>query len=375
LGNRVFRAEWTEGPIFLARGERVSIRIINVTKRFGSLEAVKKVSLEIHTGEFFTLLGPSGCGKTTLLRSIAGFNQPEAGEIYFGDKRIDKMAAHKRGIGMVFQNYAVFPHLTVHDNIAYGLKARKIPAQDMEPRVEKALQMVRLGGMEGRLPNQLSGGQLQRVAIARALVIEPQVLLMDEPLSNLDAKLRVEMRSEIRELQRQMRITTIYVTHDQEEALSISDRIAVMNLGVVEQVGRPWEVYNTPVNRFVAGFIGTTNFFEGEGTGPEGVVQVGEVKMKVTGAFRPPGEKVFFSIRPEAFKVAEQLTDEERKGMFRIPAKVAKVEYLGYMTKYDLELGKNLNAKMVSYDVLPENLRKEEEAVDLFYDPRRVLVY
>ena len=259
----------------------MSIRIVGVSKRFGSLEAVKNVSLEIRTGEFFTLLGPSGCGKTTLLRSIAGFNQPETGEIYFGDKRIDRMAAHKRGIGMVFQNYAVFPHLTVGDNVAYGLKARKVPSGEIGPKGKKALQMVRLGGMEDRLPNQLSGGQLQRVAIARALVIEPQVLLMDEPLSNLDAKLRVEMRGEIRELQRQMGITTVYVTHDQEEALSISDRIAVMNLGVVEQVGMPWEIYNAPVNRFVAGFIGTTNFFEGKWSGEAGIADVEGVRMRV----------------------------------------------------------------------------------------------
>ncbi|MBM4330885.1 MAG: ABC transporter ATP-binding protein [Deltaproteobacteria bacterium] len=353
----------------------MSIRISKVTKRFGHIEAVKDVSLEIKTGEFFTLLGPSGCGKTTLLRSIAGFNQPEAGEIYFGDKRVDKISAHKRGIGMVFQNYAVFPHLTVYDNVAYGLKARKMQTDEIKPRVEKALQMVRLGGLENRLPNQLSGGQLQRVAIARALVIEPQVLLMDEPLSNLDAKLRVEMRGEIRELQRQMKITTIYVTHDQEEALSISDRIAVMNYGVVEQVGRPWEVYSTPVNRFVAGFIGTTNFFEGEGTGQEGLVRVGEVLLKVPRVIRPAGEKVFFAIRPEAFKVPEQIPDEERADLFRLQAKVAKVEYLGYMTKYDLELGKSLNAKMVSYDVLPENLRREGESLEVLYDPQRVLVY
>jgi iron(III) transport system ATP-binding protein len=198
---------------------------------------------------------------------------------------------------------------------------------------------------------------------------------MDEPLSNLDAKLRVEMRSEIRELQRQMQITTVYVTHDQEEALSISDRIAVMNLGVVEQVGRPWEVYNTPTNKFVAGFIGTTNFFEGQWTGPEGQVGVSGIKMKISSHPPLPGEKVFFAIRPEAFKVAEQLTDEERKEMFRMPGKVAKVEYLGYMTKYEMDLGQNLNVKMVSYDVLPENLRKEGEALDLFYDPKRVLVY
>ncbi len=353
----------------------MSIRIANVTKRFGDLEAVKRVSLEIRTGEFFTLLGPSGCGKTTLLRSIAGFNQPDAGEIYFGGKRMDRVPAHKRGIGMVFQNYAVFPHLSVFDNVAYGLKARKVPDPEIAPRVEKALQMVRLGGMERRLPNQLSGGQLQRVAIARALVIEPQVLLMDEPLSNLDAKLRVEMRGEIRELQREMKITTLYVTHDQEEALSISDRIAVMNLGIVEQVGKPWEVYHSPANKFVAGFIGTTNFFEGEWDAPEGQVEVKGVAMKIPGGQGAPGGKVFFAIRPEAFKMAGQLTDDERKEMFRMPAKVAKIEYLGYMTKYDLELGGHLSAKMVSYDVLPQNLRHEGEAVEVFYDPKRVLVY
>jgi iron(III) transport system ATP-binding protein len=353
----------------------VSIRIVEVSKRFGSLEAVKKVSLEIRTGEFFTLLGPSGCGKTTLLRSIAGFNQPEAGEIHFGDKRIDRLAAHKRGIGMVFQNYAVFPHLTVSGNVAYGLRARRVPPAEIGPKVERALRMVRLGGLGERLPNQLSGGQLQRVAIARALVIEPQVLLMDEPLSNLDAKLRVEMRGEIRELQRQMKITTVYVTHDQEEALSISDRIAVMNLGVVEQVGKPWEVYSTPVNRFVAGFIGTTNFFEGEWSGEEGMAGVGGIRMKVPGTSCPAGQRVCYAIRPEAFKVAGQISADERSGMFGLKVKVAKVEYLGFMTKYDLELGPGLNAKMVSYDVLPENLRKEGERVEIFYDPRRVLVY
>ena len=353
----------------------MSIRIVKVTKRFGSLEAVKEVNLEIQTGEFFTLLGPSGCGKTTLLRSIAGFNQPEAGEIYFGERRIDKTSAHKRGIGMVFQNYAVFPHLTVYDNVAYGLKARRVSAPEIGPKVEKALQMVRLGGMENRLPNQLSGGQLQRVAIARALVIEPQVFLMDEPLSNLDAKLRVEMRSEIRELQRQMKITTLYVTHDQEEALSISDRIAVMNLGVVEQVGRPWEIYNTPRNRFVAGFIGTTNFFEGEGAGQEGLVRVEGILLKVEGPSRPPGEKIAFAIRPEAFKTREQISAEECARMFRLEAKIAKVEYLGFMTKYDLDLGNRLKAKMVSYDVLPRNLRQEGELLEVFYDPQRVLVY
>ena len=355
----------------------MSIRIVNVTKKFGDLEAVKDVTLEVKTGEFFTLLGPSGCGKTTLLRSIAGFNQPEKGEIYFDAKRVDKIAAHKRGIGMVFQNYAVFPHLNVLNNVAYGLKARKVPADEIQPRVSRALQMVRLTGMEDRFPDQLSGGQLQRVAIARALVIEPQVLLMDEPLSNLDAKLRIEMRSEIRELQQNMKITTLYVTHDQEEALSISDSIAVMNSGVVEQIGRPWEIYNTPTNRFVAGFIGTTNFFEGtliSAQGGEGTVQVADIQMKVSAHSPCVGEKVSFAIRPEAFKVAQEITEAERSCFLCLPGRVNKVEYLGFMTKYDLELCRGLSVKVVSYDVLPRHLRKTGETLDLFYDPQRVLI-
>jgi iron(III) transport system ATP-binding protein len=355
----------------------VSIRIVNVTKRFGDLDAVKDVTLEVKTGEFFTLLGPSGCGKTTLLRSIAGFNQPEKGEIYFSTKRVDKIAAHKRGIGMVFQNYAVFPHLNVFNNVAYGLKARNFSSDEIRPKVSRALQMVRLAGMEDRFPNQLSGGQLQRVAIARALVIEPQVLLMDEPLSNLDAKLRVEMRSEIRELQQSMKITTLYVTHDQEEALSISDSIAVMNHGVVEQMGRPWEIYNTPVNRFVAGFIGTTNFFEGTwipGTDGEGFVQVSELRMKIPAQSLHPGEKVSFAIRPEAFKVAEEMSEAERPCFHSLSGRVIKVEYLGFMTKYDLELCRGLFVKVVSYDVLPRHLRKTGETIELCYDPQRVLI-
>jgi iron(III) transport system ATP-binding protein len=356
----------------------VSIRIVNVTKKFGSVEAVKGVSLEVRTGEFFTLLGPSGCGKTTLLRSIAGFNQPDKGEIYFGERRVDKTAAHKRGIGMVFQNYAVFPHLSVADNVAYGLKARNLPAQAIVPRVEQALQMVRLSGLEDRLPNQLSGGQLQRVAIARALVIQPQVLLMDEPLSNLDAKLRVEMRSEIRALQQQMQITTIYVTHDQEEALSISDRIAVMNMGVIEQIGRPWEVYNAPVNRFVAGFIGTTNFFEGEWIAPDGeggLVRVGQVTLRVPVAQPPRGNSVSFAIRPEAFKTKDQVPEADRTRFFCLPSAVCEVEYLGSVTKYNLELGGSLTVKMISYDVLPQHLRRKGEPLEICYDPERILIY
>jgi iron(III) transport system ATP-binding protein len=230
--------------------------INNAVKRYGDFVALNGVSLDIHEGEFFTLLGPSGCGKTTLLRMIAGFNSIEGGDFYFGDKRINDVPAHKRDIGMVFQNYAIFPHLTVRENVAYGLKARKIPAKDIKPRVDEALELVQISHLADRKPNELSGGQQQRVALARAFVIEPSVLLMDEPLSNLDAKLRVQMRSVIKKLQRRLGITTIYVTHDQEEALAISDRIAVMKDGHIMQIGTPNEIYAKPQNPFVAGFKG-----------------------------------------------------------------------------------------------------------------------
>ena len=236
--------------------------IQQVVKRYGDFTAVDGVSLEIHEGEFFTLLGPSGCGKTTLLRMIAGFNSIEAGDISFGQCRINDVPAHKRDIGMVFQNYAIFPHLTVEENVAYGLKARHVPAKEIGDKVKAALELVQIANLAKRKPNELSGGQQQRVALARAFVIEPSVLLMDEPLSNLDAKLRVQMRSVIKKLQRRLGITTIYVTHDQEEALAISDRIAVMKDGVIRQVGSPFEIYTKPENPFVAGFIGVSNFID-----------------------------------------------------------------------------------------------------------------
>lgn len=220
--------------------------IKNAVKKYGDYKAVNNANLTIKEGELFTLLGPSGCGKTTLLRMIAGFNTIDEGEIAFGDKIINDIAAHKRNIGMVFQNYAIFPHMSVYDNVAYGLKARKIGKKEIKKRVIEALEMVQMEEFKDRQPSQLSGGQQQRIALARAIVIHPDVLLMDEPLSNLDAKLRVQMRTIIRKLQKNLKITTIYVTHDQEEALAISDRIAVMKLGVIQQVGTPVEIYKNP---------------------------------------------------------------------------------------------------------------------------------
>ena len=255
--------------------------IKDAVKRYGDFTALNGVSLDIREGEFFTLLGPSGCGKTTLLRMIAGFNSIEGGDFYFGEKRINDVPAHKRDIGMVFQNYAIFPHLTVSENVAYGLKARKVPKNEIGPRVAEALELVQIAHLADRKPNELSGGQQQRVALARAFVIEPSVLLMDEPLSNLDAKLRVQMRSVIKKLQRRLGITTIYVTHDQEEALAISDRIAVMKEGRIMQIGTPNEIYAKPQNPFVAGFIGVSNFLdcqvEADGSGPAAVTIQGEL--------------------------------------------------------------------------------------------------
>ncbi len=226
--------------------------------------AVKDTSLTIEPGSFVTLLGPSGCGKTTTLRMIAGFESPDEGEIYLGDEPINALTPNKRDTAMVFQSYALLPHYNVFDNVAYGLKLRKVPKDEIRERVMHILDLVELTGMEGRMTNQLSGGQQQRVALARALVIEPSVLLFDEPLSNLDAKLRVTMRTEIRRIQQEVGITAIYVTHDQSEAMALSDRIIIMRSGVVEQIGSPQEIYYHPVNEFVADFIGEANFLKGK---------------------------------------------------------------------------------------------------------------
>lgn len=246
-------------------GTRVSLDRVNIA--YGEKLAVADVNLSIAEGSFFTLLGPSGCGKTTLLRTIAGFIRQTSGEIRFGKQVMDDVPAHRRDAGMVFQNYAIFPHLTVEENVAYGLKARRMQASEMRKRVNDALEMVDLIGYEKRLPKALSGGQQQRVVIARAIAIRPRVLLMDEPLANLDAKLRVRLRNDLKALQRELAITTIYVTHDQEEALSLSDRLAVMSNGAVEQVGTPREVFREPSSVGVANFIGEANFHRAELSG------------------------------------------------------------------------------------------------------------
>ena len=289
----------------------VSIKADHVVKRYGKLTVIPDLSLEVRNGEFFTLLGPSGCGKTTLLRMIAGFNSIEGGSIYFDADPINNIPAHARNIGMVFQNYAIFPHMTVRENVEYGLKLRKVPRAEMKKQVDEILAIVRIAEYQDRLPENLSGGQQQRVALARAIVILPNVLLMDEPLSNLDAKLRIEMRGAIREVQQQIGITTVYVTHDQEEALAVSDRIAVMKGGVIQQVGAPHSIYCRPANVFVATFIGHSNLFRARvialSAGRCELEFAGGYRMAVSGVEGPrPGEDVIAAVRPEEFSIAPQ---------------------------------------------------------------------
>jgi len=314
------------------------ITLRNAARAFGSVRAVDDVSLEIRDGELFTLLGPSGCGKTTLLRMVAGFAELDRGEIAFGARRIDTLPPHKRNTGMVFQNYAIFPNLTVAGNVAYGLRARDVAKAAIAERVERALKLVQLGGYDTRWPHQLSGGQLQRVAIARALVIEPEVLLLDEPLSNLDARLRVEMRGEIRQLQQSLGITALYVTHDQEEALAISDRIAVMRGGKVEQVGPPAEVYRHPATPFVAEFVGQTNLLAGRIVArADGQVEIdaGGARFRVAGA--GAGDAASFSLRPETLRVLPPGATVP-EGWPVLAGKLARVEFLGVMTRAEFQV-------------------------------------
>ena len=276
----------------------------DLVKKFDDVAAVNHVSLEVDEGEFVTLLGPSGCGKTTTLRTIAGFYQPDQGEIYFNDRLVNNIPPAKRNTAMCFQSYALFPHMNVWDNIAFGLKMRKIPQEEQKTRVAQALEMMSLSGMDKRMPGQLSGGQQQRVALARAIVTQPDILLFDEPLSNLDAKLRVQVRVEIKEMQKRLGITSIYVTHDQDEALAISDRIVVMNQGQIEQVGDPQQIYLHPTTSFVASFIGLANILSGRIVAREGARVQLELPFGRLWAFAGDlraavGDTVKFSFRPE----------------------------------------------------------------------------
>ena len=330
--------------------------------------AVKDNSLVIEPGEFVTLLGPSGCGKTTTLRMIAGFESPDEGEIYLGDEAINALTPNKRDTAMVFQSYALLPHYNVFDNVAYGLKLRHVPKEEIRERVMKILDLVELTGMEGRMTNQLSGGQQQRVALARALVIEPSVLLFDEPLSNLDAKLRVTMRTEIRRIQQEVGITAIYVTHDQSEAMALSDRIIIMRSGVVEQVGSPQEIYYHPVNEFVADFIGEANFLKGRLE----ALSDNRAQLNVSGdichAAPVPGMEVgkdyTIVLRPEAASLAEE---------GGLPCEVVLSCFMGSYQNYHVKVGDTL-VKLTDPNPKNKRIYKVGERCHLVFDPESVHV-
>ena len=348
------------------------IIIKHALKKYGDNVIIPDLNLDIHEGEFFTLLGPSGCGKTTLLRMIAGFNSIEGGDFYFGEKRINDLDPAKRNIGMVFQNYAIFPHYTVRKNVEFGLKNKKFPKDKIKEQSEKFMNLMQIDQYADRMPERLSGGQQQRVALARALCIEPDVLLMDEPLSNLDAKLRVEMRTVIKNIQHNVGITTVYVTHDQEEAMAVSDRIAVMNAGVIQHVGTPKSIYQRPANLFVATFIGRSNVINGKL-----IAENGKTWLETLSGYRaeidtvrPEQQKnqaIVLSVRPEEFLLDRSSTDG-------ISAVVDDCVFLGLNTHYFVHLSSGEEVEIIqesSIDNIIEpgseiKLKINTEKVNLF---------
>ena len=335
--------------------DRISIR--HALKKYGDNVIIPDLSLEIKKGEFFTLLGPSGCGKTTLLRMIAGFNSIEGGEFYFNDTKINNLDPAKRNIGMVFQNYAIFPHMTVRKNVEFGLSNRKLPKDKVREQTDKFMKLMHVDEYADRLPERLSGGQQQRVALARALCIEPDVLLFDEPLSNLDAKLRVEMRTVIKNIQHNVGITTVYVTHDQEEAMAISDRIAVMNAGVIQHVGTPKNIYQRPANLFVSTFIGRSNVMDAKLAVEGGrcfLVTKSGYKTEMTNVL-PEHRKtqdVVMSIRPEELILNRDAAGEG------ITATVDDCVFLGLMTHYFVHLESGEEAEII-----------QESSIDSIIEP------
>ena len=349
------------------RLEHIS-KIYNDPKTGKEFYAVKDTSLVIEPGSFVTLLGPSGCGKTTTLRMIAGFESPDEGEIYLGDEPINELTPNKRDTAMVFQSYALLPHYNVFDNVAYGLKLRKVPKDEIKERVMKILDLVELTGMEGRMTNQLSGGQQQRVALARALVIEPSVLLFDEPLSNLDAKLRVTMRTEIRRIQQEVGITAIYVTHDQSEAMALSDNIIIMSKGVVAQMGTPQEIYYHPVNEFVADFIGEANFLKGPMTGRDGKFVTLDIEgnpLRVEGRDdMEKGREYIVVLRPEAATLADA---------GGLPCKVVLSCFMGSYQNYHVMVGDTL-VKLEEHNPKNKHIYQVGDTCCLVFDPASVHV-
>ena len=309
-----------------------TVTIEQVSKTFGRLRALKEVTLQIESGEFFTLLGPSGCGKTTLLRSIAGFERPDSGKILFNELDVTSLPPWEKNIGFVFQNYALWPNMNVYQNVAYGLKIRKRSTREIREKVQWALDIVDLPGIKSKFPEQLSGGQQQRVAIARTLVIDPQILLLDEPLSNLDAKLRVALRKQIREIQKRLSLTVVYVTHDQEEALEISDRIAVMNLGEILQIGQPEEIYEEPHDIFVADFVGKANFLKGTLRPSGDFCTEDNLIIPLKTQIQEEKDEYTLMVRPEKIDVVS--SDEK----WHLKGKIQQRFYLGNIKRYEVQL-------------------------------------
>lgn len=358
----------------------MDVRLTDVVKRFKGVQALDGVSAHVASGEFFTLLGPSGCGKTTTLRVIAGFYDPDEGSVHIGDTPMRGVPPAERGIGIVFQNYALWPHMSVRDNVAYGLRIQRLPASEIDRRVAATLRQLGLEGLEGRAPGQLSGGQQQRVAVARALVLNPRVLLLDEPLSSLDAKVRARLRSEIRRLQQQLRITTIYVTHDQEEALVLSDRIAVMEAGRIRQIGTPGDLYERPASLFVADFIGTNNFLTGtvaEVSG--GFARVSTTSGPVRGTARGDlrrGATAAAAVRPENIVLVEAGAQAGGGALDnRVRGRVVLFQFMGSILRYEVETAGGVLVKVDIHDPKRHRPLPPNTEVALGFDATAAAVY
>ncbi len=349
----------------------VSVQLNQITKAFNTTVAVNNISLTIAPGELFFLLGPSGCGKSTLLRVIAGFYRPDAGQLRFDDKVMNNVSPHQRNTGMVFQNYALWPHMTVAENIEYGLRLRKLDKPVRKEKIDTVLEMVQMTEYHDRPVNTLSGGQQQRIALARALVIEPSVLLLDEPLSNLDAALRQNLRDEIKDIHNRTQITTIYVTHDQIEAISMADRMAIMKDGVFVQVGTPREIYQSPVDPFVASFVGETNFITGniqEISNGKATIEtsVGVLHSECVYHNFTPGQEVSCSIRPETIHLHGNSAQNQ------LTAKVGAVTYLGRVEEYELRIVDTLKLKAIIHDPGTET-KKPGETVNISLSPKAIV--
>jgi putative spermidine/putrescine transport system ATP-binding protein len=364
--------------------KNVDVELKNIRKSFGSNVVVDNFNLQIEQGECVSFLGPSGCGKTTTLNMIAGFLEPDHGDLFIKGKRMNGMPSNKRELGMVFQTYSLFPHMTIFENVAYGLKLRKTPKGEMQERVKKILEVVKLPGVADRYPKQLSGGQRQRIAIARALVTEPSLLLLDEPLSNLDAKLREELRDELKRLQQEIGVTTIFVTHDQEEALYLSNRIVVLANGKMEQVGNPWEIYNRPASEFVHTFIGKSNRMSGvlEEALPS------QLRMRTEDGFvlnsspkgieLRAGDQVSMYVRPERIQLAQEESESTSTQMNRVKGQVILISFLGAYTECEVAVGKNTITVRLQTEQeggvlkLGESVYLEWKPEDMFVFPGKV---